>query len=63
MGSGFRIICRIMQISESVIRHGSPRNCMHNLNYCSENPNPKKKLTVNPNHYSKCLTLISIFSA
>ena len=52
-----------MQISESVIRHGSPRNCMHNLNYCSENPNPKKKLTVNPNHYSKCLTLISIVSA
>ena len=29
----------------------------------AENPNQKKKLTVNPNHYSQGLTLISIASA
>ena len=31
--------------------------------YYSENPTPKKKLTINPNQYGQCLTLISIVSA
>ena len=33
------------------------------FNYYSVNPNPKKKLTANPNHDSQGLTLISLVSA